>query len=177
MAIKFKKDKATTNIVHRLKQVFDKQFAMTEGSNRAVFGDGIYENIIKHEYNTQITKEHIKEWIKDIPVSNPSEVELVMAISVNMAESVDGVSVDIDTAEHTLYFNYAHNAVDYNPEDTLLTEKLGKGVDEDMEESKRHAMYNANIRGIMLTARNTIITFYYVTKEMMGTIEEGKFVN
>ena len=177
MAIKFKKDKATTNIVHRLKQVFDKQFAMTEGSNRALFGDGIYENIIRAEYKLQITEEYIKEWVKDMPVNKPNEVELMMAIGVNMVEPVDGISVDISTAEHTLYFNYAHNSVDFSPEDVSLTEKLGKGVDKDMVDSERHIMCNTNIRNIILTAKTTTVMFYYVTKEMMGATEEVNFAN
>lgn len=150
---------------YKLKKILDKQFASAEANNIAVFGEGIYRTIIAHEYRMQIVPELLKEYIKTSPVA-AKDAELLLCISTDCKHDDNGLPI-MDTAKHTLFFNYKHNTVDISPDDIELHSKIYDGINEDMTIDQTQERLNTNIRNIILQSENTHILFYYISDSMM----------
>ena len=150
--------------IHRLKKILDKQFATSEADNIAVFGEGLYRNIIAKEYKEQTTHSLLKAYYKNANV-NFKDAELVMCISLDCEVDSNG-KAKMDAAKHVMYFNYKHNAVDMNPNDKLLQERITHGISEEMTNDETQLTINKNIRDIVLGSDNTHILFFFMSDSM-----------
>lgn len=159
-------NKKDNSLVGELRSKLDEQFKSEALSTIAVFGKGIYENVIAKEYTMQMSEKLLEAYVNDIGVTTTDGIELIMNILLN-SELNEENKANIDTAEFSLFFNFATNTIDYDQSDDKLVDIFNKGIDDEtMTPVEMQAVYATNIKNLVLASSNTVVLFYFYTPEM-----------